>query len=46
MYFNELDGDQRRTHIDTVQVYDAYREACDDAREYAVRPQWVDATLA
>ncbi len=40
MYFNELDGDQRRTHIDTVQVYDAYREACDDAREYAGTLHW------
>lgn len=40
MYFNELDGDQRRTYIDVVQVYNAYREACENAREYAGTMHW------
>ena len=40
MYFNALYGDQRRTYIDTAQVYDAYREACHDVREYAGTLHW------
>jgi hypothetical protein len=40
MYFNELDGDQRRTYIDTAQVYETYREACDDAHDYAGTMHW------
>ena len=40
MYFNELSGDQRRTYIDTAQIYETYREACDEARGYAGTMHW------
>jgi hypothetical protein len=40
MYFSELSGDQRRTYIDTTQAYETYREACDDARDYAGTMHW------
>ncbi|TFH48234.1 MAG: hypothetical protein E4H01_06730 [Lysobacterales bacterium] len=40
MFFNELDGDQRRTYIDTVQVYEAYCAACEDYRAFRGSMYW------
>ena len=40
MYFSELDGDQRRVYIDAAQVFGAYREACDEAHDFAGTLHW------
>lgn len=40
MFFNELNGDQRRTYIDTVQVYEAYREALEERRAFQGSMYW------
>jgi hypothetical protein len=40
VFFNELDGDQRRTYIDTVQVYEAYCAACADLHAFRGSMYW------
>lgn len=40
MYYNDLNGDQRRTYIDTVQTHTAYREACEEFSAFRGSMHW------
>ena len=40
MSFSELNDNQRRVYIDTVQLYEAYLDGIEKNRSYGSSPAW------